>query len=175
MEEPIHKFDINLLKLSESNVLQIAKTEWHKIYTEQREERTGLCICQHKLKNITYMYNIVTKHTIIVGTGCCKKFNFGKISLGNNMFKTVIQRAIERGEYKIIDNILEYTFDIQTQLIAYIRKEYEDNITNLKELTNIIIHIHKLRADYDLNYLKDILREIIDTGNRMYKCETIEV
>ena len=56
MAEPIYKFDIHLLKLSQSEDLEIAKTEWFVVHREEREKKTGLCICQQKLKNIIYMY-----------------------------------------------------------------------------------------------------------------------
>ena len=107
MSKPIYKFNINFLQLSKSKELEIAKTEWREIYREKREEKTGLCICQHTLKNIIYMYNIFTKHTISVGTTCCKKFKLKIIKI-NNILKKVISKMLINGEYKIINNILEY-------------------------------------------------------------------
>lgn len=160
MSEPIYKFNIHLLKLSKSEDLKIAKTEWREIYREKREEKTGLCICQHSLKNIIYMYNIFTKHTISVGTSCCKKFKLQIIKI-NNILKNVISEMLIKGEYKIINNILEYTNNIKTQLIKYIRNQYE-NMRNLEQLKKFNNDIKILINDYDLTYLHDIYDEIIE-------------
>lgn len=160
MTEPTHIFDKNILKLSKSQNLQIAKTEWREIYREQRMEKTGLCICQHTLKNIIYMYNIFTNYTICVGTTCCKKFKLQMIKLDNNILENVIREMLIRGEYKIIDNILEYTKSIQSQLIKYIRNEYENNITNLEILNKLHTDINILIKNYTLEYLRDIYDEI---------------
>lgn len=79
------------------------------------------------------MYNIFTKYTISVGSGCCKKFKLQTIKLDNNILKYIISKMIAKGEYKIINNILEYTNNIQIELTKYIRNEYENNITNLEK------------------------------------------
>ena len=160
MSEPIYKFNINLLELSKSKEIAIAKIEWREIYREKREEKTGLCICQHTLKNIIYMYNIFTKHTISVGTTCCKKFKLQIIKI-NNILEKVISKMLINGEYKIINNILEYTNNIKTQLIKYIRNEYE-NMRNLEELKKFNNDIKILINDYDLTYLHDIYDEIME-------------
>ena len=154
MTEPTHKFDDNLLKLSKSKNLETAKKEWRAIYREQREENTGLCICQHTLKNIIYMYNISTKYTISVGTRCCKKFKLQIIKLNNNILENVISKMLINGEYKIINNIIEYTNNIQTQLIKYIRNEYE-NMTNLEKLKKLNNDIKILITEY---YLKEYFK-----------------
>ena len=159
MSEVIYKFNIHLLKLSKSKDLKIAKTEWREIYREKREEKTGLCICQHTLKNIIYMYNIFTKHTISVGTSCCKKFKLQIIKI-NNILENVICEMLIKGEYKIINNILEYTNNIKTQLIKYIRNQYE-NMTNLEQLKKFNNDIKILINEYDLKYLDDIYEEIM--------------
>lgn len=171
MSEQIYKFNTHLLKLSKSKDLEIAKTEWREIYREKREEKTGLCICQHTLKNIIYMYNINTKHTISVGTSCCKKFKLQIIKI-NNILEKVISEMLINGEYKIINNILEYTNNIKTQLIKHIRNEYE-NMTNLENLKNLSSDIKILINDYDLTYLQDIydktMEKIINGEKKKYE------
>lgn len=39
MSEPIYKFNIHLLKLSKSEDLEIAKTEWREIYREKEKKK----------------------------------------------------------------------------------------------------------------------------------------
>lgn len=154
-----YKFNENLLKLSKNKNLELAKTEWREIYRENRTEKTGLCICQHRLKNIIYMYNIYTKYTITVGSDCCKKFNLQLVKLDNTILKNVIGQMLVRGEYEIINNILEYTNDIQNQLIKYIRNIYE-NEKILAKIQKLHSDIGILIKDYDLTYLQDIYDEI---------------
>jgi len=156
MQKAEYKFDANLLKLSRSKDIEIAKKEWREIFREEREERNGLCICQHTLKNIIYMYNIFTKYTISVGTGCCKKFKLKTVGIDNNILKNVLSEMISAGEYKIIDDVLEYTCDIQTQMIKYIMKEYkyfycEELLTDVKMLID----------NYGLSYLQSVYDELI--------------
>jgi hypothetical protein len=158
-----HKFNINLLELSKSKDLQIAKTEWFEIWNEQRATKTGICICQHTLKNIIYMYNIFTGHTIMVGSGCLKKFNLKKNILNNRILKNVLTNTLQMGEYKIINNILEYTYDVLTQLIKHIRYEYENNLTNLEHLKELNDEIKHLIDVYYFKYLQTIYEEITNT------------
>lgn len=123
----MHNFDVHLLALSKSDEIQIAKTEWFEIYREHRAEKTGLCICQHTLQHIIYMYNIYTNYTISVGVGCCKKFKI-KLNILDKILKRVMTESIAKGEYKIINNILEYTTSIELQLLAFLKKEGETMI-----------------------------------------------
>jgi hypothetical protein len=126
MVEGKYKFDINLLQLSNSKDIKIAKTEWSEVCREYRKDYTGLCICQHTLKNIIYMYNKFTKYTISVGVGCCKKFNLQPVKINNTILQNVLRNMLIKGEYKIINNILEYTQNIETELINYITNKYKN-------------------------------------------------
>ena len=163
MTELKYKFDENLLKVSKSKDLETAKKEWREICTEKRDKKTGLCICQHTLMNIIYIYNIYTKCTISIGTGCCKKFNLQRKGIDNNILKNVLSKMITKGEYKIIDNILQYTKNIQSELIAYITKEYQENATDLEYLKSINDAIENLITAYDLKDLQAIYEKIINT------------
>jgi hypothetical protein len=160
MSESRYKFDAHFLKLSRSDDLHMAKTEWRIIYREEREERTGLCICQHKIKNIIYMYNIFTKYTISVGSTCYKKINCEIINFNNSIFRNVMNKMIRKGKYKIINNILEYTNNIQAQLIKYIKNKYKKNIANTEKIKKLNGEIHDLINKYDLKYLQDLYDEI---------------
>jgi hypothetical protein len=94
-----HKFNENLLKLSQSSDIKIAKTEWYEIYKETKENgmEYGLCICQHKIKHIIYMFNKYTKKTISVGTGCCKKFKLQQNKLNNRILEDVFKNIFIKG------------------------------------------------------------------------------
>jgi hypothetical protein len=162
MIEVKHIFNIHLLKLSESNDIKIAKTEWCEIYKEKKEMsgEHGLCICQHKIKYIIYMYNKYTKKTISVGTSCCKKFKLQQNKLNNRILQDVFRNIFIKGEYKIINNILEYTIQVEEQLVKYIRNKYEQNIKKLNYLLELKNDIQNLIEGYSLNYLQNIFEEI---------------
>jgi len=155
-----YKFETNLLKVSKSKDIEEAKREWCEIYTEHREIKTGLCICQHTLKNIKYMYNVSTKQTISVGTGCCQKFNLDINTLTNDILKSTLQKLIEKGEYKIINDIFEYTKDVQIQLINNIKIKYEKCPFNYDSLTDLKKNVKNLIDEYDLQYLQEVYNDI---------------
>jgi hypothetical protein len=160
MTTPRYNFDTHLLKLSKSRELDIAKTEWRKVYTETKPDKSGLCICQHTIRHIIYMYNIFTKYTISVGLGCCKKFKLKTYTLDNSILSSVLVQMIQKGEYIIINDILEYTNDVKTNLINYIRHQFT-NIKKLNDLKSLHTNIEALIDRYDLKYLQDIYDEIM--------------
>ena len=69
-----YNFQTNLLKASSSLHYEEALKEWRRLYRESREVSDLPCICQHKIRHCTYMYNVFTKFAIIVGSTCYKKF-----------------------------------------------------------------------------------------------------
>jgi hypothetical protein len=166
-----YTFNTNLLKLSRSNDIHVAKTEWLVIYKEQRPEKTGLCICQHTLKNVTYMYNIYSKYTICVGTSCCKKFNLSTTTLGNTALREVAEGMLRRGEYSMFDNIIEYANSIETQLLIHIQTKYEKTIHNLNGLKHLHSTTRDLVDNYALSYLANIYDEIADAMIRAEHAE----
>lgn len=160
MAKSERKFNLNLIALSVSKDLETAKEEWRFILKEKREKSTGLCICEHKLKNLNYILNIKNSNTICVGSGCCKKFKFGNNNINNQILQHVLDNAIQNHEYEIIDNILEYTIDIKTQLIEYIARLHSSYLYNSFELFNLTDSILNLIRHYDMDYLQDSYNEI---------------
>ena len=68
-----YNFKTNLLKASSSRNYEEALKEWRRLYRESREVSNLPCICNHKIRHCTYMYNVITKFAIIVGSTCYKK------------------------------------------------------------------------------------------------------
>jgi len=160
MAELMYKFDRNLLKLSENQDLELAKQEWREVYKEKRPQQDGLCICQHNIKHIVYMFNIKTNYTICVGTKCCKKFNLKRKKINNSILEDVIQFSLIKGNYQIITDVLEYSNNIKSQLLQYIRNKYENiPLYQLRILKN---DIYDLIHNYNLKYLQEIYIEIND-------------
>lgn len=155
MSHAEYNFNQNLLKASSCTSLHEAKTEWVKVFEEVRKNKDGLCICQrNNLKFIKYFYNIKTKNTIIAGSRCCEKFDFNVNNIKNKILEKILKNNILKGEYKIINNIIEYTNSVEKQLIEYFEKYTLSK--NIFELKKAIENIKNLIDEYKLNYLKDI-------------------
>jgi hypothetical protein len=180
-----YKFDINLLKASFSQIIENAKKEWNIIYEEKRENNDGLCICQRKVKNIIYMYNIITKNTIIVGSTCCKKFNMSNNILNNKILTNILKNSLTKGEYTNIDNIITYCQSVEEQLLNYFQTNFEKIIENIEkntleedryfssysyccqELKSLSTDINELIQSYNLNYLDNIYILITTRLNKL--------
>ena len=180
-----YKFNTNLLKASSSQILNDAKKEWCVIYEEEREKQDGLCICQRKVKYVTYMYNAVTQYTIIVGTKCSKNFNMNKTKLANNILNNILKCNLTKGEYTNIDNIITYCKSIEEELLHYFLTEYENTIKKYSyydncndgnqidriwirfmedyhnDLIKISSDMNELIQQYNLSYLVKLYKSII--------------
>jgi len=161
-----YNFDANLINASHDKELENAKKEWKFICEENRNVADGLCICQRKVKNVIYMYNIKTKNTICVGSTCHKKFNMGNEKLSEDL-TNIFKKKLEKGEYLIIDNIVSYSTSIEDELIEFFQNKM--NINSIYILTTLSKEINILIKDYDLQYLHDIYIKICDKINQM--CE----
>jgi hypothetical protein len=166
----LYKFDIHLLELSQNKDLETAKKEWEVIYIEKRADKTGLCICQHTIKNINYVKHRFTKQIIHVGTTCCKKLQIKLNPCNNNIYQTIMKMNM-KGEYKVIDNLLEYVQNVQQELIKCIEHKYKKDITNLEKLKELSNEIKYLINTYDLKDLQNIYDEIM---NKIISIERIE-
>ena len=150
-----YKFDRHLLYLSESDDIEIAKTEWEFIC--KRTEQDGHCICQHKIKHVTYMYNEKTNYTITVGTDCAEKFNVDISKPVSEELQYILSDLINSGLYEIIDNIVEYSEDVEQKLIDYYKEQI--SLCNSDSDLNQIVHkLDGLIKKYKLDYLTDVIK-----------------
>ena len=159
-----YKFNYNLLSASNSKDIEIAKNEWFIICKHTRDLTDGHCICGHMVKHVNYMFNIHNNKTIIVGSECYKKFNMTNKELSNKIMKLILTKILIKGEYKLIDDIDEYSNLIKQELINY----YKDKINyskNIDELLKLKQEINDLMKEYNIIYLNSILDEI---DNRIY-------
>ena len=79
-----------------------------------------------------------------------------------NILENVMREMLIKGEYTIIDNILEYTNSIQSQLLKYIKTEYEHCLKSLDKLKKLHNDIKVLIENYEMAYLLDIYHELTD-------------
>lgn len=186
-----YKFDTNLKSASCNKELEHAKKEWKVICKEKRDKQDGLCICQRKIKNIIYMYNLKTKKTIIVGLKCHEKFNMENSKV-NTILSTLLNNHIEKGEYLNINNIITYCKSIEEQLLKYIQDELTNLVINFhedkiferkycvptirkesdyvpKNLIKLSENINILIKEYKFENLKDIYSSVCNRINEIYK------
>jgi len=94
-EETIRKYSLN----------SDYQKEWYIIYSENTKTHHH-CICGHNVKRITYIYNKMTKHIMVVGTTCIKKCSI-KQHLKNGILMLTIKNILASMIYTInTDNII---------------------------------------------------------------------
>jgi len=155
MTKPGYKFETNLLELSNSKSVDIAKKEWFDFYDEQRLKLDRQCICQRKIKNVIYMFNILTKKCITVGSNCITKFKLEKNKINNDLYENVLKKI--KGEYEEIDTI-DFAEKTQTYLIEDITKILNEN-SDLQKLVEIEKKILDLIKRFNLTFLEDLKSE----------------
>jgi hypothetical protein len=161
-----YKFNENLLKVSINTNLKEAKNEWTIIKKETKENKDGRCICQHKCKNITYLYNKNNNNIITVGQKCLTKFKMEKNEVIKNnklidCLKKIIDKELNKKYVEII-NIKEYLEEIRNDLKNMYKKEIQEHLKDTHYLKDIIIELNKLIKDYNIEYLKEVIIEIIE-------------
>jgi hypothetical protein len=153
-------FNKNLLGLSDSTDIEEAKQEWYFICREDRDDATGTCLCQHKIKHINYLYNKKTKKSVCVGSSCYKKFNFSAKAIEDSSLQYVLKQSITRGEYDVIHNVLEYSLSIKEQLLELLQRKF-DKVKYQKEKRWVLLNeIKNLICDYGLTYLGQVCEDI---------------
>lgn len=171
-----YNFDTNLLKASSSPNIYDAKKEW-VVLLQEKKDNDALCICQRKVKIVTYLFNTKTHLTIIAGTTCCKKFNMTTENINNNLYSKILIDNLRKGAYIHIDNIVKYSDDIQIQLQYYLEEQLEIGCRNLhraiksgddefftelglNKLVNLRKKIDDLKSLYSLEYLNENITKI---------------
>ena len=142
-----YKFKSNMLKASESKTFEDALKEWRIIRKEKRDAKTGLCICQRKIKHITFVFNHKTKLSIMVGTRCCSNFKIEEKLLVNALYRHVLYSCLEKGEYEVIDNIVNYSKYVEDELNR-IYSEKMERVVKASELRDIKNELGDLYTNY---------------------------
>jgi hypothetical protein len=153
------KFDQHLLELSESTEIEPAKQEWVKICNHTREDNDQLCICQHYIKHVTYLYNEKTHHVITVGTGCATKFKMREDKMKEDIFQQILKEVLSKGDYGSIDNLVEYSQVVYQQLVDHFEKEMETG--TLDQLEKLSVELEEVITRHKLVHLQEILSRLI--------------
>ncbi len=157
MSSATYKFEANLLKLSESTDFTNAKKEWIRLPREEKGNKK--CLCQHRIRNINYMFNTKTKRIIPIGKDCLKKFNFNSNVLTNSISVAVLNKYITNLGYEEIDDVEEYSKEIEELYLKSVIEKYESCKYKYSELLNLESEVKYL---IELNFvnLRDIYIKI---------------
>ena len=140
-----YNFQQNLLKASESNDIIEAKMEW-KMMSEQKVQNRVLCICNHKISNVTYFLNTKTKNIINIGSTCKNKFGMDNIpKIKNKLILKFLSKNLKNNEYGCITDIKKYCEDVQKELFEYLESKIEKYILNNKKLQTYKDYIFRFR------------------------------
>lgn len=156
-----YNFEANLLKLSDSDDFVKAIKERNFIYKEKYEHQDKTCVCNHKVKNCIFLYNKITGKTIIVGTGCYKKFGFEKKknSIRKTIYQQILIEMLTKGEYDSLeDGLLEYSKNCEEE----VKQHYEERMEtdDLEKLEDLFDEVNYLINEFNLNYLVSIRKQI---------------
>jgi len=168
-----HKFDKNLLALSCSQDVEGAKQEGRTGWRESRKESDGLCLCQHRIKHIVYLYNKKTKKTISVGCECYKKFNFDAREMSNYMLQYVMREVLSKGEYARIDNVIEFSESIKDRLPGVIWRGYENVKYRKDERYRFLNEVEDLVESYGIDYLAVAYDEMKEDSDKLDRADEI--
>lgn len=157
-----YKFEENLLKASHSKTFDEALKEWKLILkTVEPPDSKRLCICQRKVRNINYMYNIKNQNTIICGSKCCKKFCFTLNTLDNKTLLMILVKNLKKGDYENINNILLYCDEVKEQLISWFEEQIFYNSNDNTFLYSLLSDISNLIDEYGFDGLKPTQETLI--------------
>lgn len=196
----VNKFIQHLTQLSNDNIYENALKEWRYV-TKTKTHDYGLCLCQRKVKNIIYMYNIHNKNTVTIGTNCYQKFKLDSKKINNELVNTAVNNVVQRqnnnnnnrdrdrvvGEapFKTIQDVFEYSQDIEDELIQLIIEKFNRNQNNIEELKYLLLLIQDCNRNYNINtiqithnyniilekFIQLIIKEIVKYKNEDIKLE----
>jgi hypothetical protein len=149
--------------LSKATTIEDAMKEWELLTMKTYEDMGALCICQHKIKHVWYVFNKETGETITVGSSCCKKFKLTFKKATQNMFTRLIAEWISENGYEAIDDIEKYAMKVKAKLIALCEQRANaclrcSGTTALKKLKKEIEELVSIKG---VTYLTEILALVV--------------
>lgn len=166
-----YKFKQNLIELSDSTTFLPAIREWEIIMDEKRPELDRLCICQHKIKYVTYMCNLKNGNLISVGTTCVKKFSTENIPICKN--RLFIEFMTGVSEYGEIEDTTAFTENNKRFLYDLVEKQLM-NCKTVRKITELETDVNEMIFKYKQTYLENLLERIVIAKNFLLEKEREE-
>jgi hypothetical protein len=105
-------------KISPSSNIETIKNEWIP-FLNITELHLESCICGHKIKHITYLFNIHNKNIVFMGSSCCKKYGLLEKHLENDLLSHILKTQISQHSFEKNENIV-----LLTNSLDFLMKEY---------------------------------------------------
>lgn len=147
--------------ISQNTDFEKGKHEWISI-CNTTEPTMYSCVCGHKVKNITYLFNEKNQNIVSVGTTCCKKYGLLEKHMKNELLIHILREQISQHCFKHSGKILSLEKDLRELLENYIN---EKCIEVFKKYTrDMDENIYYFDVFYPLNRMKDDILELKNYG-----------
>jgi len=157
-DKAIYKFEENILALSTTNNVDELHREWAQVskYTDPNYESNHdtdrpQCVCNRLLKKEVFVcHNKSTNKFCFLGSKCIKRIKLkkgtGKV---NSIMRDLMNCLWEKGEYKSIKDLNEYSDNIRNLISAHILSSLDTSfeIYKLTELLNETIDLRDNNVD----------------------------
>ena len=135
-------FEEKILKCSQKN--ESLYDQWYIVFSEH-SEKNHHCICGHNVKRITYIYNKFTKHIMLIGSTCAKKYGI-KQHLKNCILLVNIKQIIQSNTYDLTPFCIENAQSIRPNSFISPREAgildenwcIKDGVITISDFSNIL-------------------------------------
>jgi hypothetical protein len=119
----LHKFEKNVLELSETDDVSKLNEEWVMVGSDNKKNDPIRCACNRWITDVYYFFNVKTNHTIALGSTCMKKLAI--TGEGNGRMRVIDFRDFNLpiGIYTEITDMAAYSAEIRRELCALLRVE----------------------------------------------------
>ena len=168
-----------VISLSQDSLYDNAKDEWMILC---KEHKAIDCICGHKVKHCSTIYNTTTNTILEVGNSCCKKNGITKVCK-NQLFINSIKIYRESNVISPIDNKqLEYIIILQIEKEynhIFEKLELENEYYRIVPLNHLLNDLLDLQNNYQLSFMTYITEiksdiELLEQKNDIYCQEEME-
>ena len=111
-------------KISPSSNIETIKNEWIP-FLNITELHLESCICGHKVKHITYLFNIHNKNILFMGSSCCKKYGLLEKHLENDLLSHILKTQISQHSFEKNENIILLTNSLDFLIKEYIFEKFK--------------------------------------------------
>ena len=169
MSKAYHKFEENILQLSETKVLDNLHEEWISLTYDEHVDTLERCICNREIGNVYRYLNIKTKRMINVGTDCVKKLRLKNCRSARSILTGSISGT--PGNYQQICDLIKYSNENWLTFLESIKSKANsdwDNLIGLTEINKIIEFLSENGVECDdLHVIVSKIQEGINQRNQL--------
>ena len=135
MSKGYHKFEENIMKLSQTKDIENLHEEWVSLAYDEHVINPETCICNREIGNVHRFLNMKTMKMINVGTNCVKKLRLKKCQSVRIVMNSFIGGV--RGNYNQICDLIKYSNENWLTFLEAIKIRANSDWDNLIGLTEI--------------------------------------